>query len=413
MNITHVPHKFASEKQCGAETYVLETAKGLLERGHQTEIFTSAALSKEGDEEVQGISVHRFSHFYPHLGLSSNARQQLARSDEHTSSTSLLARMLAMDPPDLFHLHAGKRMGGIIRTVAKYHNRPYVVTLDSNNCEASEEAEKPGTDPSLGSLEWGRFLGTIVNSKAVLKDAAAILCVSKKEQNMLQEKYPGKRVEWIPQSVSVALFRNGDGAAFRKAHGIPASARVLLNVGGIEPQNNQLDAVEIFNRIAAEHSNTHLLLVGEESDASYAKQLKSAILDSSFSKQIHVLGALPAGSAELIDAYHASNVFLLCSVLETLAVGMLQAWAAGLPVVSANADGMPTLVEDCRNGLLYANRDISEAVSCVKTLLNNRAMYNTIRQNANESAEQFDSAHSMENLIHLYKAVVREHPLRT
>ena len=411
MNIAHVPHRFASEKQSGTETYVLETAKGLLERGHQAEIFTSAALSKEGDEQVQGISVHRFSHFYPHLGLNSQARRQPDLSNGKSSSTSLLARMLAMDPPDLFHLHSGKRMGGIIRTVAKYHNRPYVVTMDGNNCDVSEE-EKQGNEPSLGSLEWGRFLGVIVDSKVVLKDAAAILCVDEKEQKMLQEKYPGKRIEWIPKPISVARFRKGDGAAFRKAHGISASARVLLNVGRIDSQNNQLEAVEIFNRIASEHSNTHLILVGEESDASYAQKLKATILDSSFPKQIHALGALPAGGAELIDAYHASNVFLLCSLRESLGAGLLQAWAAGLPVVSAGADGMPSIVEDCKNGLLYANNDISEGVSCVKTLLNNRAMYNTIRQNAIESVEQFDAAHSMETLLHLYKAVVREHPLR-
>ena len=46
MNITHVPRRFVSDKWGGTETYVLETAKGLQRRGHKSEIFTSAALSR-------------------------------------------------------------------------------------------------------------------------------------------------------------------------------------------------------------------------------------------------------------------------------------------------------------------------------------------------------------------------------
>jgi glycosyltransferase involved in cell wall biosynthesis len=412
MNVAHVPRRFVAGKWGGTETYVLEAAKGLLERGHQAEIFTSAALSKEGDEDIQGISVHRFSYFYPYFGLSSEARRQLDLRAGNLFSTSLLARLLSIDPPDLFHLHTGKRMGGIIRTVARYHNRPYVVTLHGGVCDVPEEEEKRWTEPTQGSIEWGRFLGVLVGSRSVLEDAAAILCVNKNEQRTLQKKYPRKRIEWIPNSVSVAHFSKGDGASFRKAHGIPTDARVILNIGRIDPQKNQLDAIEIYQRLASEHPNTHMVLAGAETDDGYARTIKSAILNSPFSKQIHLLGALPAGSAELVDAYHGSNVFLLSSLHEPFGIVLLEAWAAGLPVVSANVGGVPSFVEDCRNGLLYSSGDISEAVSCVKMLLANQAMRNTIRRNASESVQRFDVANSMETLIQLYKAVVREHSLR-
>ena len=205
MNITHVPRRFVSDKWGGTETYVLETAKGLQRRGHKSEIFTSAALSKEGDDEIQGVSVHRFSHFYPYLGLSSDARQQLDLRGGNLFSTSLLTRLLAMDPPDLFHLHTGKRLGGIIRTVAKYHNRPYVVTLHGGICDVPEE-QKRWTAPTEGSLEWGRILGALAGSRSVLDDADAILCVNRSEKKLLQEKFSEKRVEWIPNSVSVAHY---------------------------------------------------------------------------------------------------------------------------------------------------------------------------------------------------------------
>jgi glycosyltransferase involved in cell wall biosynthesis len=412
MNITQVPRRFVYDKWGGTETYVLETAKGLQRRGHRSEIFISAALSKEGDDEVQGVCVHRFSHFYPYLGLSPDARQQLDLRDGNPFSTSLLTRLLAMDPPDLFHLHTGKRLGGIIRTVAKYHNRPYVVTLHGGICDGPEEEQKRWTEPREGSLEWGQILSALVGSRSVLDDAHAILCVNRKEKKLLQEKFPEKRVEWIPNSVSVAHYRKGNGAAFRQAHGIPANARVLLNVGRIDPQKNQLDTLEIYNRITSENANTHLVLTGLETDADYARSLKSAILASPLSRQIHLLGSLPPGSPELIDAYHGANLFLLSSIHEPFGIVLLEAWAAGLPVVAANVGGVPSFIDDGMNGMLYGSKNISEAVSCVKMLLNNSTFCDSIRRRASESVQRFDVARTTDNLIHLYEAVLHEHTLR-
>jgi glycosyltransferase involved in cell wall biosynthesis len=412
MNITHVPRRFVSDKWGGTETYVLETAKGLQRRGHKSEIFTSAALSREGDDEIQGVSIHRFSHFYPYLGLNSDARQQLDLRGGNLFSTSLLTRLLTLDPPDLFHLHTGKRLGGIIRTVAKYHNRPYLVTLHGGICDVPEEEEKRWTEPTEGSLEWGQILGALVGSRSVLNDADAILCVNRNEKKLLQEQFPDKRVEWVPNSVSVALYRKGDGAAFRQVHGIPSDARVLLNIGRIDPLKNQLDTVEIYNRIASENPNTHLVLAGLETDTEYAHKLKSAILESPFSRQIHLLGSLPPDSAELIDAYHGANLFVLSSIHEPFGIVLLEAWAAGLPVVAANVGGVPSFVDDGMNGMLYTSRNISEAVSCVKMLLNNSTFCDSIRRRATESVLRFDIARATDNLIHLYEAVLHEHTLR-
>jgi glycosyltransferase involved in cell wall biosynthesis len=409
MKILHIPRRFVSTEWGGTETYVLETAKGLLERGHDAAIFTSSALSHEGNDEIQGVPVHRFSHFYPYLGLSSDARHQLDLRGGNLFSTSLLTRLLATNPPDLFHLHTGKRMGGIVRTAARYHHRPYVISLHGGVCDVPKEEQLRWTEPTQGALEWGQFLGALVGARAVLEDADAILCVNRKEQKLLQDKYPEKRVEWMPNSVPVAHYQGGDGVAFRLAHQIPGDARVILNIGRIDPQKNQMDTVEVFERVSSENPYTHLVLAGPETDPPYAQKLKFRILNSPYSNRIHSLGALKAGSRELIDAYHGSNVFLLTSLHEPFGIVLLEAWAAGLPVVAASVGGVPSFVEDCKNGMLYSSRDISEAVSCVKMLLNNSALWNTLRQEAFKSVQRFDVNRSMDSLIHLYEAVVREH----
>jgi glycosyltransferase involved in cell wall biosynthesis len=213
-------------------------------------------------------------------------------------------------------------------------------------------------------------------------------------------------------SKPITSYRDGDGLAFRLAHQIPADARVLLNIGRIDPQKNQLESVEIFERIASSNSDIHLALAGPETDLGYAKTLKLRILSSSFADRIHLLGALQPGSQELIDAYQGSNIFLLTSVHEPFGLVLLEAWVAGLPVVAANVGGIPSFVEHGKNGLLFSSRNISEAVACIRRLLNDADTREWIRQNADLAVKQFVADPSLDFRSHDHEAVVHEHTLR-
>ena len=121
---------------------------------------------------------------------------------------------------------------------------------------------------------------------------------------------------------------------------------------------------------------------------------------------------MPPNSPELIDAYHGANLFPVSSIHEPFGIVLLEAWAAGLPVVAANVGGVPSFVDDGINGMLYTSRNISEAVSCVKMLLNNSTFCDSIRRRATEAVQRFDVARATDHLIHLYEAVLHEHSLR-
>ena len=94
------------------------------------------------------------------------------------------------------------RTGGIGRYVARRRGIPYVVTLHGGVFDVPAEEAQSLTDPTRGTLEWGKVLGWWVGSRRVLDDAAAILCVGLEEQRRALEAASG--------AVSVSTMTTGD-----------------------------------------------------------------------------------------------------------------------------------------------------------------------------------------------------------
>lgn len=411
MKIIHVPRRFVATDWGGTETAVLEMAKGLLARGYDTEIVTSAALGEAGVSEVEGIPVRRFEHFYPYFGLSDEARHQLDLRGGNLFSSALLRYLLRCPGPSVFHLHTGKRLGGIVRTAARLRDLPYVVSLHGGVVDVPQDEQQRWTEPTQGLLEWGKALGAVVGARRVLDDAAAILCVNRAEQEALQKRYPGKRVLWMPNAVTVARYRNGWGAGFRQRYGIPANHQVILNVGRIDPQKDQLRAVEVFERVATS-GDVHLVLIGSATDLDYFHKLTNRIGESRFADNIHLVGALPAGCQELINAYQAADLFLLTSIHEPFGIVILESWAAGTPVVAPAIGGVPSFVEHGTTGLLFSGSGVDQAESYVRLMLTNPGLAERIRDAASVMVHRFDSSRLLDSLIGLYSEVADERLVR-
>src|SRR5260370_29438213 len=133
------------------------------------------------------------------------------------------------------------------------------------------------TAPAKGTFEWGKALGWWVGARRVLDDAAAILCVGQKEQEEAQRHYPRKKVVHLPNGVDAGRFATGDRSSFRVHYGIAAAAFVVLTVGRIDPQKNQLLAVRLLEQLLRERVNAHLVLLGHVTNAAYDAQLEREI----------------------------------------------------------------------------------------------------------------------------------------
>jgi colanic acid/amylovoran biosynthesis glycosyltransferase len=111
---------------------------------------------------------------------------------------------------------------------------------------------------------------------------------------------------------------------------------------------------------------------------------------------------------EVFDLMNSSSAFLLPSREEGLANVAVEAMALGLPVISSDCNGMPELIEDKQNGLLFNNHDpeslaaaISYFASCSYDEIN--AMRTAARKKVEEQ-HNFDQM--AEGMLALYQEVV-------
>jgi len=214
--IIHVPRRFVRSEWGGTETVIIETSRQLEKSGYQPEIFTSKALCKKNRETIFGVPVRRFSYIYARLGLKKTNKLLMDRRGGNVLSFSFLFALLFCKDIKLVHLHTGGRLAAFVRLVSKLRGFPYVISIHGGLLELPEKQLAELVAPMKGSFNWGKIFDILLNAGKVEKDAAAIICVSKSEQELVAKKYPRKKVFWgmhlteVTPTSCVLLFLNTD-----------------------------------------------------------------------------------------------------------------------------------------------------------------------------------------------------------
>jgi hypothetical protein len=92
---------------------------------------------------------------------------------------------------------------------------------------------------------------------------------------------------------------------------------------------------------------------------------------------------------ELGAAFASADAFVFPSRTETLGLVLLEAMAAGCPVVAARSGGIPDIVQDGVNGYLFDPNDEQGAITATQKLLANPNERETLRHNARQEAERW------------------------
>lgn len=112
---------------------------------------------------------------------------------------------------------------------------------------------------------------------------------------------------------------------------------------------------------------------------------------------------------ELAAAFASADAFVFPSRTETLGLVLLEAMAAGCPVVAARSGGIPDIVEDGVNGYLFDPKDESGAITATKRLLANFEERESLRRNARQEAEKWSWVAATQQLKTYYQDVIDSH----
>lgn len=146
----------------------------------------------------------------------------------------------------------------------------------------------------------------------------------------------------------------------RKNIGLKENDFVMIQVGELNKNKNQIMAIEAVKELIKENKNIHLLLVGKGIlEDYYLKKIE----EYNLKENIHVLGY----RTDIPKLFKISNLLLSLSYREGLPVNVIEGLISGLPVIASNCRGNNELVKDGVNGHIIENeKELIERILKIK-----------------------------------------------
>jgi glycosyltransferase involved in cell wall biosynthesis len=211
-------------------------------------------------------------------------------------------------------------------------------------------------------LTWIDRRGARALTKVTMAPVSTVVAVSRGVATTLADVLGSNRVTYVTNGIDPGEFTKPVDAPDRAAPD-GADPRVLY-VGHLSRRKGVLDLCEASRLLRARGIAHEVALAGGRPDEGTEEhELVSAALDDA----VVALGTIP--HERIAPIYHSARVFCLPSWWEAMPLSILEAMAAGLPVVATNVGDVPQLVVDGETGLLVEPRRPDLLAAALESLL--------------------------------------------
>ena len=190
------------------------------------------------------------------------------------------------------------------------------------------------------------------------------------------------KVRVVANGVDVAAIDSArPGPLVRRELGLPESSPVIGLVGRLDHWGK--GHKELFEAMAIlkERHPVHALIVGGGRRIDEIKALAASL---GLAGEVHFLGT----RRDVPDLLNAMDIFVLPSYSEGVSLALLEAMAAGLPVIATSVGGTPEVVMDGENGLLIPPRDAEALAGALERLLGAPDFTKKLGQNARKHVRE-------------------------
>lgn len=223
------------------------------------------------------------------------------------------------------------------------------------------------------------------------------LCVSQAVQDILTQTVEPERCEVIYDGIDVARFQHAFPQDVRQELGLSPNAKLVTCVAALADHKDHATLLKAARALA--RKDTYFLLVGT---GALQATLQQQCQQHGLQQYVIFLGQRD----DVPRLLHNSDLFLMTSKTEGLCQSILEAMAAGLPVVATAAGGIPEIVRHQKTGLLAKVGDAQHLAHHIDTLLNDVAYAKTLSTQAKAWAAEFDYSHMAEKTCLAYQAVL-------
>lgn len=356
MRVAHLLRKYDPAEWGGTETAIHQLTAGLAGHGVDSVVFSPRLPQRTVVEDplaTNGCVTRRFRACAPVWGISAERKRQMIAVGGNVVSFDLLGSLYGEKNIDVIHSHALGRLGATARAAARLRGLPFVLSVHGGAYDLPSAVRQELQRPAAGGWDWGRPLGLLLGARHLFTAADAIVTCNPREAALIGERHPDRRIIVQPHGVPAARYAQDHRTAARAAYPAIEGRAVLFMPGRIDPVKNQGWLVAQCAELARRHPRVLLVFVGACTDPSYGDKLNALIAREGVSASVLLPGKLPPGDPRLIGLLQSAAAVVLPSVSETFGLVILEAWAAGAPIISSRTSGATALVTEGRNGFLF------------------------------------------------------------
>jgi glycosyltransferase involved in cell wall biosynthesis len=348
-------------------------ARELVLRGNEVTVLTSSSVKKvfpdaKKEEWIDGIHVKRFNPILP---------------------TSL--RWMMKNEFDIINAHFPGWMAPIsswamlrkrMKTTPVVHN---VMGLYHDPCLVEDDQDPLSHPIRYSNMQKGfpwlkPWRAANWFSHLTIFESDAVCALTEWEKAELQKfGVPRERLEIVPNGIKYKNYRAKAKEDFLSKYGVDGP--MLLFVGQPIRRKGLEYAVEALPKITSEVSDAKLVVIGYR---------KEEWLEKAANENESIVLAGRVSESEKISAYQQASAFVLPTLYEGFGTVLIEAMAAGCPIITTRTAGIPEIVKDGRNGLLVEPKSSSQLAAAALKLLGGKAFRKRISAANAKDAKEYD-----------------------
>ncbi len=206
----------------------------------------------------------------------------------------------------------------------------------------------------------------------------------------------------VPNGVELKRFHKANGQTNRSRFGFRADDLLLVYTGRLAPEKNLPFLLKAFCGLAEAIPNAHLLLVG---DGSMREKLEEQALESGIGSRIHFVGRVPYD--DLPEYLAMCDIFATASVSEVHPLSVIEAMAAGLPVMGIQSVGVGDTVQEGVSGYLSSEELAGFTAKLTRLCLDESVRLRMGRQ-ARKESERYDIQRTTAEMLKHYERLSQD-----
>lgn len=371
-----VIHTISQFRMGGAQTLLLDISKELNDRGVKTEIV---CFSDSND--LRDKTAH-----LPHFKIIPSS-VELSTFRKNKFRLSAARQFFSSFKPNIIHSHLFK--AELITRAINFKKAKYFSHCHDNMPPFQNLSLKTFFNKELLTqyyekrciIDWYRKLG-----------GNNFIAISNDTYNYFKSSLPKdlENVNLLYNAIDYHRFLQE-----KETTNIQKEIR-LVSIGSLVEKKNQIFLVEVVKYLKENGVAVKLDILG---DGPNRNKIEKRIAAANLQQEITL-----HGNVNKVEQYlWNSDVYVHAATSEPFGLVLIEAMAAGLPVVTLDGKGNRDLIEEGRNGFMIFTDDVEKFSQKIQLLSNDQSVYQQMSKEAKKYARQYDIKEYVDRLLELYK----------